>query len=56
MRVINFAAPRIAKTLVTMGGQLAADPEGFIVVGKQGPLKEGELARAVTWAKQLSVS
>jgi len=54
MKVIDFAAPRIAKTLVAKGGQLATDPEGFIVIGKQGPLKEGELERALQWAKQLA--
>jgi hypothetical protein len=26
-------------------------PEGFIVEGKEGPLKEGELSRATAWAK-----
>jgi flavodoxin len=51
MTVINFAAPRIAKALETKGGTLAAEPEGFIVEGKKGPLKEGELPRATTWAK-----
>jgi hypothetical protein len=25
------------------GGNLIAEPEGFIVKGKEGPLKEGEL-------------
>jgi hypothetical protein len=28
--------------------------EGFFVNGKEGPLKEGELERAASWAKELS--
>jgi hypothetical protein len=28
-------------------------PEGFLVSGEQGPLKAGELERAVSWAKQI---
>ncbi|HEX7456387.1 MAG TPA: flavodoxin family protein [Candidatus Nanoarchaeia archaeon] len=51
MAVINFAAPRIADTLKKKGGVLVAEPEGFFVEGKEGPLKEGELERAKTWAK-----
>jgi len=26
-------------------------PEGFLVTGEKGPLKEGELERAADWAK-----
>ena len=53
MAVINFAAPRIAKALESKSGKLIAEPEGFIVVGKEGPLKEGELSRSSTWAKRI---
>jgi hypothetical protein len=28
-------------------------PEGFFVLGKKGPLEEGELTRAAKWAKTL---
>ena len=49
MTVINFAAPRIAKALESKGGKLVAEPEGFIVSGKEGPLKKGELERAKKW-------
>lgn len=56
MKVIDFAAPRIAKTLAAKGGKLAAPPEGFIVTGKEGPLKDGELERAAAWAKNLIAS
>jgi hypothetical protein len=36
------------------GGRPVIPPEGFFVTGEQGPLKDGELARAVTWNKNIS--
>jgi flavodoxin I len=51
MRVLGYAAERIAGALQRKGGQLAQTPAGFIVEGKEGPLREGELARAATWAE-----
>lgn len=54
MKVINFAAPKIAKTLVSKGGKLVVAPEGFFVLGSKGPLQEGELERAAVWARQLN--
>jgi flavodoxin len=54
MKVIDFAAPRIAKALVEKGGKLAVPAEGFFVLGKEGPVKEGELARAAAWARKMS--
>ncbi len=56
MSVIRYAAPRLAKALVKKGGMLVAEPEGFIVENKEGPLKEGELERATKWATQLSLA
>jgi flavodoxin len=53
MRVIGYAAPRIANGLQAKGGKLAAPPEGFIVQDKEGPLKQGELDRAASWARSL---
>jgi len=50
--VIGYAAGKIAKTLSAKGTQLMAEPEGFLVSGKEGPLKEGELNRAGQWARQ----
>ena len=51
VRVIGYAAGRIANTLKDKGGYLVASPEGFIVEGNEGPLKQGELERAAGWAK-----
>jgi len=49
----GYAAKKIAKSLQKKGGILAVTPEGFLVTGEEGPLKEGELARATSWAIQV---
>jgi len=49
--LFGYAAPRIARSLRNNGAALLAPPEGFFVLGTQGPLKEGELERAAGWAK-----
>ena len=48
-----WAATRIADQLAKAGATLAAEPEGFIVEGTEGPLRAGELERAAEWAGQL---
>ena len=50
----GYAAPRIARKLEGSGGTLLAPPEGFIVLGIEGPLKDGELERAADWARELA--
>ena len=52
-RLFGYAAKPIADNLKRKGGELAVPPEGFLVGGTEGPLKEGELARAVDWARQI---
>ncbi len=49
----GYAAKDIAKALKKKGGELAADPEGFLVSGEKGPLVEGELNRAEQWAERI---
>jgi flavodoxin len=51
---LGFAAPRLTKTLQGKGGNLVAAPEGFRVVGKEGPITAGELERAATWARRIT--
>jgi len=46
-------APTVADGLQAKGYQLVAPPEGFIVTGKFGPLRHGELDRARRWGEQL---
>jgi len=52
--LFGFAAPRIARSLEKNDGKLAAPPEGFVVLGVQGPLLVGELERAAKWAKDIA--
>lgn len=52
-RIFGFAGKRIADVLIKQGGILLAQPEGFIVKGIKGPLKEGELERAENWANDI---
>lgn len=52
--IFGYAAPRIARHLESNGGILVAPPEGFFVLGKRGPLKDGELERAAQWAKDVA--
>ena len=49
MKVLNFAASRIADTLKKKGGEEITSPMGFIVEGKEGPLKKDELEKALSW-------
>ncbi len=53
VRVFGFAADKISADLAGKGASVAATPEGFIVKGREGPLKEGELERAAAWARNL---
>lgn len=46
-------APTIAKELAAKGYRQVAKPEGFYVVGKYGPLRDGELDRARRWGQAL---
>lgn len=54
--IFGYAAGRIADNLKKKGGTLIASPEGFFVKGKKGPLKDGELERAVSWVKAKLIS
>jgi flavodoxin len=54
--VFGYAAPKIARALEEAEGTLVAPGEGFVVKGREGPLKDGELERAADWAKELADS
>lgn len=54
MKVIQYAAPRIAVSLKNKGGKLVAEPEGFIVDDKEGPLRQDELERASGWVRKIA--
>jgi flavodoxin len=51
VKILGFAAGKIADSLKKKGATLMASPEGFFVKGKEGPLKAGELERAAGWAR-----
>jgi len=51
--LFGYAAKPIANRLQRKGGKLTVSPEGFLVMGTEGPLKEGELERAADWARQV---
>jgi hypothetical protein len=50
------AAKKIAGELEAAGYGACAKPEKFVVTGKWGPLKDGELERAREWGAQLARS
>lgn len=47
----GMASSRIAKHLQRIGCRLLLPQESFFVAGGEGPLMEGELGRAATWAR-----
>jgi flavodoxin I len=58
-RLVNFfgyAGKPIAASLTKKGGALIVPPEGFIVKGSEGPLKDGELERAADWAMRIQAA
>ncbi len=48
------AAEGIAARLASLGCRLMVPPESFYVAGREGPLLDGELARARAWAVELA--
>jgi flavodoxin len=53
VNIFGYAAKPIGDKLVKKGGMLKVAPEGFVVEGKEGPLREGQLERAANWAREL---
>jgi hypothetical protein len=51
--MVGGAARPIARKLRHAGYQLASRPTGFLIEQGQGPLKQGELDKARTWAADL---
>jgi len=54
VKIFGYAAGRIGKTLEKKGGTLVKPPEAFFVKGTKGPLREGELERAASWAEEIA--
>ena len=53
VKIFGYAAGKIASNLKKKGGVLVLPAEAFYVTGGKGPLKEGELERAASWAKEI---
>ncbi len=53
MKVGGYAVPHIANALKKKCGNLVVPAEGFFVKDREGPLKEEELERAASWAKEI---
>lgn len=53
VRTGGYAAKNISSRLKKQGGEEVIYPEGFLVMGEEGPLKEGEYDRAVKWGKEI---
>jgi len=53
VKIFGFAADKISDNLMMKGGTVISSPQGFFVEGKKGPLKEGQIARAAGWAKEI---
>jgi len=53
VKFLGYAAKPIANLLSQKGGKQVIDPEGFIVLGEKGPLKEGEVERVKTWVENI---
>lgn len=54
MSFAGYAADVIARKLREKGGAVSGEPDGFIVMGKEGPLKSGEAERAAAWARSIA--
>jgi flavodoxin I len=55
-KLFGYAANRMVEILKSKGGRLVASPQGFIVTGKEGPLRDGELELAKKWAREVNES
>lgn len=51
--LFGYAAEKIEKGLKSIGGVPVIAPAGFLVTGREGPLKQGELERATAWAGEI---
>jgi flavodoxin len=47
------ASHKLLSRLRRLGGRRVIPPETFLVTGKEGPLYEGEIDRARTWASEI---
>lgn len=53
MRMIGYGADKIDARLSGIGGNRLINCEGFIVEGRDGPLRDGEIQRAKQWGSSI---
>jgi Flavodoxins len=53
VKSFGYADKALVSGLEKKGASMVSTPQGFIVTASEGPLKDGELERAATWAKTL---
>lgn len=53
VKMFGWAANRIEAAFKEKGANSTAQPQGFFVKGSKGPLVDGEVERAATWAKSV---
>jgi flavodoxin I len=51
--IFGYAGGKISSSLASKGCNIKGAPEGFFVKSSKGPLKEGEIERAVNWARTI---
>ena len=51
MKTFGYASEKILKSLTRKGAIAFGEPGGFIVTGKEGPLRSNEKERAQSWVK-----
>lgn len=56
LKPFGFAGPKITSRLEKQGWKVLLPGEGFIVTGGEGPLKDGEIDRAKSWAESILVA
>lgn len=49
----GYASPFINKQLKSKGALVLAEPKGFLVMDKEGPIKSGEIEKAQLWTEEL---
>lgn len=53
LKILGYAAAPTLALLLKKGALIAGEPLDLMVKGKQGPLLDGELEKAFTWATNL---
>lgn len=48
------ATKKMSEMLSKLGAEVIVEPNWFIVMGKEGPLADGELERAKEWAQKIT--